>query len=95
MRDLLLLAIHLSRVDILRDLEPPSQISAQGYIAVGFPTIYSALPYIRANRLRGLAVTTSARSPAISELPTLAEAGVSGVEVVSGRLVFDWSEQRP
>jgi len=54
-----------------------------GGIEVGFPTIYSALPHIRANRLRGLAVTTPARSPAIPELPTLAEAGVRGVEVVS------------
>ena len=54
-----------------------------GSIEVGFPTIYSALPHIRASRLRGLAVTTPARSPAIPELPTLAEAGVRGVEVVS------------
>ncbi len=144
-----------SRVDILRDLEPLSQISAQGYIVlvhpsvparsalelvkvlkanpgkynfassgvagsihltgelfmaatgtkmthvpykgsalaytdliagnieVGFPTIYTALPHVRANRLRALAVTTPARSPAIPEMPTLAEAGVRGVEVVS------------
>jgi tripartite-type tricarboxylate transporter receptor subunit TctC len=54
-----------------------------GSIQVGFPTIYSALPYVRANRLRGLAVTMPARSVAIPELPTLAEAGVRGVEVVS------------
>ena len=54
-----------------------------GSIEVGFPTIYSALPHIRVNRLRGLAVTTPERSPAIAELPTLAEAGVRGVEVVS------------
>lgn len=144
-----------SRVDILRDLEPLSQISAQGYIVlvhpsvparsalelvkvlksspgkynfassgvagsihltgelfmaatgtkmthvpykgsalaytdliagnieVGFPTIYTGVPHVRANRLRALAVTTPTRSPAIPELPTLAEAGVRGVEVVS------------
>lgn len=54
-----------------------------GSIEVGFPAIFSALPHIRANRLRGIAVTTPARSPAIAELPTLAEAGVRGVEVVS------------
>jgi tripartite-type tricarboxylate transporter receptor subunit TctC len=54
-----------------------------GSIQVGFPTIYSALPHVRANRLRGLAVTMPARSVAIPELPTLAEAGVRGVEVVS------------
>ena len=54
-----------------------------GSVEVGFPTIYSALPHIRAGRLRGLAITMPARSPAIPELPTLAEAGVRGVEVVS------------
>ncbi len=54
-----------------------------GNIQVGFPAIYSALPHIRANRLRGLAVTTQARAPAIPELPTLAEAEVRGVEVES------------
>ena len=54
-----------------------------GSIEVGFPTIYSALPHIRANRLRGIAVTLPARAAAIPELPTLAEAGVRGVEVVS------------
>ncbi len=54
-----------------------------GSIQVGFPTVYSALPHIRANRLRGLAVTMPARSFAMPEMPTLAEAGVRGVEVVS------------
>jgi tripartite-type tricarboxylate transporter receptor subunit TctC len=54
-----------------------------GSIEVGFPAIYSALPHVRANRLRAIAVTLPARSPAIPELPTLAEAGVRGVEVVS------------
>ncbi len=54
-----------------------------GSIQVGFPTIYSALPHVRANRLRGLAVTMPTRSVAIPELPTLTEAEVRGVEVVS------------
>ena len=53
-----------------------------GKIEVGFPTLVSGTPHVRAGRLRGLAVTTPARSPTLPELPTLAEAGVRGVEVV-------------
>jgi len=54
-----------------------------GKIEVGFPTIVSGAPHVRAGRLRGLAVTTPARSPTLPDLPTLAEAGVRGVEVVA------------
>jgi len=54
-----------------------------GNIEVGFPTIVSGSPHIRAGRLRGLAVTTPARSPTLPDLPTLAETGVRGVEVVA------------
>jgi tripartite-type tricarboxylate transporter receptor subunit TctC len=54
-----------------------------GSIEVGFPTIVSAAPHLRANRLRGLAVTTPARSPTLPDLPTLVEAGIRGVEVVA------------
>lgn len=34
-----------------------------------------AMPYIKANKLRGLAVTTSERASAVPDLPTVAEAG--------------------
>ena len=54
-----------------------------GSIEVGFPTIVSAAPHLRASRLRGIAVTTPARSPVLPELPTLPEVGVRGVEVVA------------
>ncbi len=33
--------------------------------------------------MRGLAVTTAARAPALPEVPTVAEAGIPGYEVVS------------
>jgi tripartite-type tricarboxylate transporter receptor subunit TctC len=54
-----------------------------GNLQVGFPTIVSALPHMKAGRIRGLGVTTPARSPAAPELPTLAETGITGVEVVA------------
>ena len=40
-----------------------------------FATSASVIPYVRAGRLRALAVTTSRRSGVVPELPTLSEAG--------------------
>lgn len=54
-----------------------------GHIEAGFPTLVSALPHIKAARLRALGATTPSRSPALPELPTLAEQGIRGVEVVA------------
>jgi tripartite-type tricarboxylate transporter receptor subunit TctC len=48
-----------------------------------FATSASAIPYIKAGRLRALAVTSSRRSPSVPELPTLAEAGVPGFEAIT------------
>jgi tripartite-type tricarboxylate transporter receptor subunit TctC len=42
----------------------------------------STLPYVRAGRLRALAVTTAKRLPAEPDIPTVAESGVPGYEVV-------------
>src|SRR5437870_5880732 len=47
-----------------------------------FGSVATSLQFIKSGRLRGLAVTTPQRIPAAPELPTVAEAGVSGYEVV-------------
>lgn len=44
-------------------------------------TILTPLPYLSNGRLRGLAVTTRSRQPAIPQIPTMDEAGVPGFEV--------------
>ncbi len=54
-----------------------------GNIEMSFPAIVSAQPHIRAGKLRALAVTLPKRSPVVPELPTITEAGVSGVVVVN------------
>ena len=54
-----------------------------GQIQVMFAPIVSVLPHIKAGRLRGLAVTSAARSAAAPELPTLAESGLTGYEISS------------
>ena len=49
-----------------------------GRLSVIFATSGSAGPLIRTKRLRALAVTSTSRSPAYPDLPTIAEAGVPG-----------------
>ena len=52
-----------------------------GQAPLMFDTMLSAMPFVRAGKLKALAVTTSARSPAAPELPTIAESGLPGYEV--------------
>jgi tripartite-type tricarboxylate transporter receptor subunit TctC len=51
-----------------------------GQMAAYFSGMAQALPHVRAGRVRALAVTGSKRSPSVSELPTMVEAGVPGYE---------------
>ena len=53
-----------------------------GNAQVAFDFMTSAMPHVRSGKLKGLATTGAARSPAAAELPTVAEAGVPGFEVV-------------
>jgi tripartite-type tricarboxylate transporter receptor subunit TctC len=47
---------------------------------MSFDTITPVLPHIKAGKLRPLAVTTGKRASALPEVPTLAEAGVKGID---------------
>jgi tripartite-type tricarboxylate transporter receptor subunit TctC len=47
-----------------------------GQVNMSFDTITPVLPFIRAGKLKALAVTTGKRSPALPNVPTLQEAGV-------------------
>ncbi len=46
-----------------------------------FEQMYTAAPSVRAGKLRGLAITSKARSPLFPDMPTMAESGVPGFEV--------------
>jgi tripartite-type tricarboxylate transporter receptor subunit TctC len=54
-----------------------------GRVQLMFATSASVVPYIKAGRLRALAVTTAQRSSLLPELPTMAEAGVPGFEATT------------
>jgi len=51
-----------------------------GQIPLAFAGILPSLPYVRGGRLHGIAVTTSQRTPAAADVPTMAESGVPGFE---------------
>ena len=54
---------------------------AGGQVAVMFDTMLSAMPQVRAGRLRAIGVTSLARAGSAPEIPTIAEAGLPGYEV--------------
>lgn len=54
-----------------------------GRVDVGMDNIPSAIPFIREGRIRALGVTSRARSPALHDVPTLAEAGVADFEATA------------
>ncbi|MGA0569689.1 Bug family tripartite tricarboxylate transporter substrate binding protein [Variovorax sp. VNK109] len=52
-----------------------------GQILMSFDTITPVLPHIKAGKLKPLAVTTAARSPALPDVPTLEQAGLKGFDI--------------
>jgi len=54
-----------------------------GQISVMFDNMPSAIQHVKGGKLRALAVTTAKRSPALPDVPTIAEAGVPGYEATS------------
>ena len=66
----------------------PYRGTADGYralladeVQLMFGAVTSALPHVRAGSVRALAVLTEQRSPVLPDVPTLAEAGLPGVDV--------------
>jgi tripartite-type tricarboxylate transporter receptor subunit TctC len=59
-----------------------------GRVALTFDYMPSALPYVKSGKLRGLAVTGTARTKATPELPTMIEEGLSDFNIVTWYAVF-------
>jgi tripartite-type tricarboxylate transporter receptor subunit TctC len=51
-----------------------------GTVPLMIDSIVTGLPHVRSGALRGLAVSTSKRSPLAPDIPTIAEAGLPGFE---------------
>src|SRR5207237_9754627 len=64
-----------------RGAAPALQDVIASRLDVIFDNITASLPQVKNGAVRGLAVTAARRVPAAAELPTIAEAGVPGVDV--------------
>ena len=65
-----------------------------GQIDIMFDNMPSAMPHVKAGKLRPIAVTTPKRYPELADVPTVAEAGVPGYEATSWFGLFT-SRQAP
>ena len=54
-----------------------------GQIELLFDQMAPAVPHVKGGRVRALGVTSAARSPALPEVPTIAESGVPGFETTA------------
>ncbi|MCZ8392066.1 Bug family tripartite tricarboxylate transporter substrate binding protein [Achromobacter xylosoxidans] len=52
-----------------------------GQVQIAFETASSVIPHIKSGKVRALAVLSARRNPQLPDVPTMAEAGVGGVEM--------------
>ena len=53
-----------------------------GQVSLLFATVSTAVPQIKSGRVRALGVTSRTRTPALPDVPTIAESGVPGYEAI-------------
>jgi tripartite-type tricarboxylate transporter receptor subunit TctC len=66
-----------------------------GQISGSFASMPSSIPFVRAGKLRALAVTAPKRSPAEPQIPTISEAGVPGFSVLDWQGLFTTAKTPP
>jgi tripartite-type tricarboxylate transporter receptor subunit TctC len=67
---------------------PAIQDVIGGQVDMMFDTTVVAGPHIESGKLRALAVTSAKRLPGMPNVPTVAESGVPGYEVISWQAIF-------
>lgn len=77
----------LANVDIqhipYRGSAPALQDLLGGHVNIMFDNLPTALPLAKSGKLKAFAVTSTSRSDALPEVPTLSEAGVSGFDATA------------
>ena len=58
-----------------------------GQVNTSFQNINAVVPHVKSGKLRALAITSTARSPLLPDVPTLSETGIKGVDVYSWQAV--------
>ena len=66
-----------------RGTSPATIAVLSGEVSFGFGNLISLMPHLKNRQLRAIAVTSSKRIGSVPQLPTMAEAGVSGYEYVT------------
>lgn len=61
--------------------------TAGGHVNIAMTALPTAVPLIASGKLKALAVTGSVRSSVLPDVPTLAEAGITGAEITSKQAV--------
>ena len=59
-----------------------------GEVQLGFNNILSVFPHVSSGKLKAIGVTSARRAPAVPNVPTLMESGVTGYEAVSWNGLF-------
>lgn len=62
---------------------PATQDLLGGQVQFNFDQVSVSLPYVKAGKLRALAITSSTRHPALPDVPTFEQAGVKGMEAAT------------
>jgi tripartite-type tricarboxylate transporter receptor subunit TctC len=57
--------------------------AVSGQVDISFPSFVAALPFVKAGKVKALAITSLSRSPLLPEVPTIAEAGLPAYEFTS------------
>ena len=82
-----LIFMHMTRTNLLyvpyKNVTQAYADNVSGQVDCSFMSIAPAITQVNAGRLRALGVSGAARSPALPNVPTIAEAGVPGYEAGS------------
>jgi len=83
---------NMAGVDILhvpyKGSSPSMQALLGEQVTMCFENILSCIPLIQSGKLRALGVTSATRASGLPEVPTMAEAGLQGFEIVSWQGIF-------
>lgn len=77
---------HLTKIKIVhvpyKGAAPAQTDVMSGQLQMMFSTLPAATPFVKAGRLKALAVSSAQRAPSMPQIPTMAESGVPGFEAV-------------
>jgi tripartite-type tricarboxylate transporter receptor subunit TctC len=77
---------HLTKVKLVhvpyKGAAPAQTDVMSGQLQMMFSTLPAATPFVKAGRLKALAVSSAQRAPTMPQIPTMVESGVAGYEAV-------------